>query len=277
MWKQTFIETSRGRFELFECGAGEPIAITHLYSAYDERGNAFASPFTKHYKVFLINLRGAGNSIKAEYEDQYSLDETVLDLESIRSALNLEKWTFAGHSTGGMLVLKYAILKPDSLDKIIAGGAAASVEYGVDPSSIYCPQNPNYERMIEIMDSLNDEQTPIEERRSMSREWALMSFYRKENLGKSYERPNSGLTVGERLAYFRTVECQTYDLRDELPNVQVPAYIYAGKYDAQCPHKFGVEIAELLPQATFTTFEESNHFPFFEEEEWFQTFVEKTV
>lgn len=112
MWTQTFIETNRGTFEVFECGEGAPIAVTHLYSAYDERGNAFAHPFTDHYKVFLINLRGAGNSVKAEYEDQYSLDETVLDLESIRSALNLEKWAFAGHSTGGMLALKYAILKP---------------------------------------------------------------------------------------------------------------------------------------------------------------------
>lgn len=276
MWEQRFIETTRGVFELFECGEGAPIAITHLYSAFDERGYAFASPFTEHYKVFLINLRGAGNSVKAEYEDQYSLDETVLDLESIRLALNLEKWAFAGHSTGGMLALKYAILKPSSLDKIIAGGAAASVEYGEDPSSIYCPQNLNYERIIEIMDSLNDGQTPIEERRKMSKEWALMSFYREESLEKSYARPNSGRTVGERLTYFRAVECQSYDLRKELPNVQVQAYIYAGKYDAQCPYKFGVEIAELLPQATFTTFEESNHFPYFEEEEMFNLFVENS-
>lgn len=104
-----------------------------------------------------------------------------------------------------------------------------------------------------------------------------MSFYGEENLEKSYTKPDSGLTVGERLTYFRKVECQTYDLRDELPNVQVPAYIYAGKYDAQCPYKFGVEIAELLPQATFTTFDESNHFPFFEEEEKFKTMVKETA
>lgn len=143
-------------------------------------------------KYFLINLRGAGHSVKAEHESQYSLDETVLDLEAIRSAVNLEKWAFAGHSTGGMLALKYDILKPDSLDKIIAGGAAASVEYGEDPNSIYCPQNPNYERMTEIMDSLNDRQTPIEERRKMSREWVLMSYYREENVEKSGQRPHSG-------------------------------------------------------------------------------------
>ncbi|WP_411838052.1 alpha/beta fold hydrolase [Peribacillus psychrosaccharolyticus] len=38
-----------------------------------------------------------------------------------------------------------------------------------------------------------------------------------------------------------------------------------------------MEIAELLPQATFTTFEESNHYPFFEEEEKFKIMVKETA
>lgn len=57
----------------------------------------------------------------------------------------------------------------------------------------------------------------------------------------------------------------------------VPSYIYAGKYDAQCPLKFGVEIANLIPNAMFTTFEQSNHNPFSEEEEKFQAFVKSTL
>ncbi len=60
MWVQRFVDTARGTFEIFEKGEGEPLAVTHLYSEYDERGNAFANPFTEHYHVYLINLRGAG-------------------------------------------------------------------------------------------------------------------------------------------------------------------------------------------------------------------------
>ncbi len=37
--------------------------------------------------------------------------------------------------------------------------------------------------------------------------------------------------------------------------------------------KFGVEIAKLMPQATCTIFEESNHYPFSEEEDKFRAFV----
>ena len=68
MWQQCMIETARGTFEYFESGEGQPMAVTHLYSEFDERGNAFANPFTKACKVYLINLRGIGKSVAANDE-----------------------------------------------------------------------------------------------------------------------------------------------------------------------------------------------------------------
>ena len=144
MWKERIIETDRGIFEVFEKGKGEPLAVTHLYSEFNQKGNLMAAPFTDYYHVYLINLRGAGKSVKANEIEEYSMSETVKDLEAIRKALHHEKWAFAGHSTGGMLALKYAIDYPTSLTKIIAGGAAASKEYVKDKNSIYCKKNPHY-------------------------------------------------------------------------------------------------------------------------------------
>lgn len=277
MWIQRFLGTERGTFELFEKGNGEPLAITHLYSAFNERGNTFANPFISNYHVYLINLRGCGHSVKAENEHQYSMNETIKDLEAIRKALGLEQWGFAGHSTGGMLALKYAIHAPQSLTKIIAGGAAASIEYGSDPDSIYCSENANFNRINDIMNQFNNPLTLVETRQKLGYEWALMSYYSEDKLKEALKKPNSGKTVGDRLDYFRNIECATYDIREELINVNVPSYIYAGKYDAQCPYKFGVEIANLIPNATLTSFEESNHNPFSEEEEKFQAFVKSTL
>ncbi|EZH66563.1 alpha/beta hydrolase [Bacillaceae bacterium JMAK1] len=277
MWTQQLIETDRGVFEVFIKGDGEPLAVTHHYSAFNERGNAFANPFTDVYTVYLINLRGAGQSVEAEHEHEYSMEETVIDLEALREVLGFVQWAYAGHSTGGMLALKYAINQPGSLTKIIAGGAAASYEYGSDSSSIYCPKNPNFTRIVEIMDQLNDPTTPIETRKKLNYEWALMSYYSEDKLQDAMTKPNSGKTVGERLDYFRKVEYPTYDVREKLKNVTVPSYIYAGKYDAQCPMKFGIEIAQLIPTASLTIFEESNHNPFSEEEAKFQEFVNGTA
>ena len=277
MWIQKFIETERGTFEYFEKGEGKPLAVTHLYSEYDYRGNTFATPFTRYYKVYLINLRDAGNSAAAASKDQYSLKESVLDLEAIRKALNYEQWGFAGHSAGGMLALKYATMHPDSLTKIIAGGAAASFEYAQDPESIYCSQNANFARIIEIMEGLNNSNTSVEERIKLGYEWNLMSFVSEEKLQESLNIPNSGKAVGPKLDYFRKVEYSTYDLREELKSVAIPSFVYAGKYDVQCPMKFGAEIANLIPNAHFTLFEESNHFPFAEEEDKFSEFVCSTT
>ncbi len=277
MWKQRFIETNRGTFELFEKGEGEPLAITHFYMAFNEKGNWFANPFTKHYKVFLINVRGAGNSPAVTEDKQMSLTEIIQDLEAIRVALQIEKWAFAGHSTGGMLALQYATFAQASLTKVIAGCTAASRAYASHPGSIYCSENPNFHRIIEIMEALNNPDTPQQTRSELSFEWALMSFVEEEKLKQALTIPNSGRTVGRALDYFRKVFVRNYDIRDQLASISIPAYVFGGKYDAQCPIEFTYEISELIPTAQLTVFEHSNHNPFVEEIELFESFVLETL
>ena len=273
MWKKNVIETTRGAFEYFVCGQGEPMAITHLYSQYDERGNAFANPFTKFFTVYLINLRGVGSSVKAVDEGQYSMKETVKDLEAMREAFGFEQWAFGGHSTGGMLALQYTIQAPNSLTKIVAGCTAASYEYAMSEQCIYSHKNPHFNQVMEIMNALSDPGTPIERRKNLGYEWELLSFYREGKLKEALKKPNSGKTVGARLTYFRQVEYGNMDFRQQLKDIKVPSYIFAGRYDTQCPVQFGMEIANGIPNAYFEIFEESNHFPFLEEEEAFDKFV----
>jgi proline iminopeptidase len=64
-WNQRLVETSRGTFEVFSKGEGEPICVTHHYSEFNETGDYFAESFTKIHQVYLVNLREAGNSAKA--------------------------------------------------------------------------------------------------------------------------------------------------------------------------------------------------------------------
>ncbi|MBM7578595.1 pimeloyl-ACP methyl ester carboxylesterase [Jeotgalibacillus terrae] len=176
-----------------------------------------------------------------------------------------------------MLALKYAVSAASSLTKIVSGGASASNEYSSDADCIYCSKNQNYYRVMQIIQQLNDPTTPTDTRKQLSYEWSRLSFYSEEKLKKSLEIPNSGKSVGARLDYFIRTENPAFDLRDSLVHVSIPSYIYAGRFDAQCPYKYGVEIANLIPDVRFTTFESSNHNPFVEEEEKFREFVRSTV
>ncbi|MGN7478148.1 alpha/beta fold hydrolase [Solibacillus silvestris] len=277
MWKQHIIETKRGTFEFFSKGQGAPLAITHYFLQFDARGNLFANPFTEHYEVFLINVRGAGDSSPVATDEQMAFSEIILDLEAIREALGFEKWAFGGHSTGGMLALQYAVLTPHSLTKVIAGCTAASKDYASHPESMYCVDNANFARIIEIMELLNNSATTVEERQKLSYEWALMSYYDEEKLKLALTLPNSGKTNGKALDYFRKVEVKNYDVRAALANITIPTFVFGGRFDAQCPIEFTYEIAKLIPHAHLTVFEKSNHNPYIEELENFGAFVNETA
>lgn len=277
MWETLKIETTRGHFEVFRKGQGKPIAITHLFSEFNEQGNQFANCFTTENEVYLINLTDCGKSREMTELDDYSIASSVKDLEAIREALGFEKWAYAGHSTGGMIGLKYGIDCPDSLTRIIVGGLSASAAYMRHKDSIYCKENPYYPRIQSIIKSLADPATELEERRALNKEWTLMSLHNKDAYELMTSRPNSGKTHPERLHYFSFTECLTYDIRPELPKIMIPTFIYAGRYDSQCPHVFGLEAAKLIPNAKFETFDNSNHYPFLEEELKFQQFVQQYV
>jgi len=277
MWSQRFIETTRGSFEVFVKGTGAAICVTHLYSAYNEKGNTFANPFTEHYTVYLVNLRGAGNSVGSVRKDDLSMKESIKDLEAIRIALQFKKWAFAGHSTGGMLGLVYAIQAPESLTNMIIGGATASKEYMKHPGSIYCKENPNNERLGEIIKAIMNPTTPVEEKRPLSREWTEMSLYRPENYEQYFNKPNSGSTVPDRLDYYSYTELPNYDITAQLSTISIPTTVYCGLYDAQCPYVFSEQMANAILNAKLITFDESNHLPFTEEPEKFMSMIEKQV
>jgi proline iminopeptidase len=168
-----------------------------------------------------------------------------------------------------MLAQQYAIQAEHALTFIVAGGTAASYEYGMVKECIYHHAHPLFARIKEIMDLLSKPETPVEERQALSYEWTLASFVEESNLQRLLKMPNSGKTVGTRLTYFREIEYPTMDFRPYLPSITVPCWIYAGRFDTQCPVQFGEEIARLIPHAHLTIFERSNHFPFVEEEEQF--------
>ncbi|SFC02966.1 proline iminopeptidase [Bacillus sp. OV322] len=273
MWEKNFVQTSRGEFEFFTQGSGEALCITHLYSEFNELGNYFADSFVKHFKVYLINLKEAGNSNKVSYDDELSMSESVKDLEAIREALNYKQWSFAGHSTGGMLGLVYAVMCQNSLEKLLIGGAASSKQYMEHEGSMYCPKCPLNKQLKEIFSILKSSTSTKEERREASREWTSMSLHSPERWDEYFSKPSSGKVVQKRLDYYSFKDLPNFDIQSKLTNVTIPTIVFCGKYDAQCPLVFSEEINEGLRNSRLYIFEESNHSPFLEQKNKFDEMV----
>ncbi|PKR77606.1 alpha/beta hydrolase [Halalkalibacillus sediminis] len=273
MYTTRMIETSRGVFEVFVKGEGEPLCATHLYSQFNEKGNYFADTFTEEFKVYLVNLRGAGNSSPVIEDDEMSMESAVKDMESIRETLGIDRWAFAGHSTGGMLGLVYALQAGESLTKLFCSGASADMNYAKHPDSIYCAENPNNERMRGILALFRSEDTTREERIAAGREWGAMSLYRPEKADEYYAKPSSGAVISERVDYFSYVDGPEYDVVEDLKNISTPTLVASGRHDAQCPLDCSIQIADGIPEAKLEIFEESNHNAFVEEKDKFKRVV----
>ncbi|MGG2064023.1 alpha/beta fold hydrolase [Bacillus sp. S14(2024)] len=271
MWKQQLIHTERGTFELFTKGHGEPLCVTHLYSQFNETGDYFADSFTSLHKVILINLKEAGNSVTACKEEELSMKETVEDLEAIREALNIPSWHFAGHSTGGMLGLMYAINYPQLLQSLIVVGAATS-DYTKTKDCIYHPDHPQFAYMQQLIEDLKLPHLTKEERHTLSIKRTKLSLYHPEQYETYFSKPVHKTMAASRMNYF-SKEFRSFDLREQLASVTTKTLIICGKHDVQCPIASSLQIHQGIRNSSFIPFEHSNHYPFLEEKEKFSSVI----
>ena len=264
-WTREMIETSRGNFEVFVKGEGEPICITHHYSEFNETGDYFAETFTDNNKVFLVNLKDAGNSDKGSNAHELSMVDAVLDLEEIRKVKGLSSWTFAGHSTGGMIGVIYGIHFSTSLKSLILVGSSAREYTSSSSKCIYNEGHPKFKRMQELIELLKLPNLTEDERQRLSKERTQLSLFKPENYERYFSKNIVKKMSANRMNFFIR-EQLIFDVTRQLPAVKTKTVILCGRHDVQCPVDFSIEMSELIPDASLHIFEQSNHYPFIEEE-----------
>ncbi|SEQ94478.1 proline iminopeptidase [Virgibacillus subterraneus] len=267
-WERNLLKTSRGGFEVFVKGEGESLCVTHHYSEFNQTGDYFAETFTKTNKVFLINLREAGNSEKAIKSYQLSFLETIFDIEAIREELGFDKWGFAGHSTGGMLGIIYGIYFSNSLKFNVIVGAAAREYMTFSKDCIYNSKHNKFNRMQELNETLKRSDLPSERRKELKVERTKLSLFEPEKYNELFS-PNISKGMSAIRMDFFSRELQVYDVTKKLELISTPTLIICGRYDVQCPVIYSIEMEAGIPNSKLVIFENSNHYPFLEEAEQF--------
>lgn len=258
------VSTSRGEFEVFAKGIGEPLCVTHLYSEFNETGDYFAEAFTETNRVYLVNLREAGNSEKAQHPYELSMLESVFDLEAIRTALGLEQWGFVGHSTGGMLAVVYGIYFSAHLRYMVIAGAAAREYMTFSKDCIYNHAHPRFSRMQELIENLKSTEATERQKQQWKIERTKLSLANPDNYESYFSSPITKKMSAIRIDFFSR-ELQLFDVTRKLHLIATPTLIMCGRHDVQCPLMYSQEMAELIPGAQLAIFDNSNHYPFLEE------------
>lgn len=267
-WNRNIIATSRGKFEIFTKGDGAPLCVTHNYSEFNETGDYFAGAFTKTNQVILVNLREAGNSDKAVHPYQLSMLETVIDLEAVREQLGLEKWGFAGHSTGGMLGIIYSIYFSDKIMFNVIVGAAAREYMTFSKDCIYNEKHPQFETMQELMERLKQPDLTLERKKELKIQRTKLSLANPDKYEKYFVTDIHKELSAVRVNFFSR-ELHIFDVTRKLGLITAPTLIMCGKHDVQCPLEYSVEMSQLISNSVLAIFDNSNHYPFLEEAERF--------
>ncbi len=104
-------------------GHGAPLMIVHGGpGASHDYLMPYLLPLARNNQIIFIDERGSGRSEKLEDATQYTVENMVEDVESVRQALHLGKMSLMGHSYGGVLAQAYAFKYQKNLTHLILGG-----------------------------------------------------------------------------------------------------------------------------------------------------------
>lgn len=101
-----------------ELGSGTPVILHHGYTgSHDVWLKEIAPRLADRYRCIVMDARGAGDSDHPA--DGYNIAQYADDVISMADALDLEKFTYVGHSMGGGIGYQLALHYPQRLDKLV--------------------------------------------------------------------------------------------------------------------------------------------------------------
>ena len=210
-----------------------------------------------------------------------SMKEMAEDLEALRIAIGLERMTVLGHSFGGNIALKYALMHPDRVERLILVNTSSYVENPNDTDarvmSLLTPSE------ISAMNALEGPRAARTACERVGRRYRSMYPYMFHHSMDAASQERDYYSVYFDMLARRLLvagEEGGFDARGQLEKIKVPVLVLTGKHDVVTPPEFSTEMAKELPHSRLVVLDKSGHFSFIEENflftEWVRQFVAAT-
>jgi pimeloyl-ACP methyl ester carboxylesterase len=102
-----------------EQGKGEPLILLHGFGRTASDWKPFIPELSKEYRVIAWDMRGHGRSAQPDTSETFLHAVAARDLIAIIESLKLPNVNLIGHSSGGIIALYAAILRPDLIKAIV--------------------------------------------------------------------------------------------------------------------------------------------------------------
>ena len=272
--KEGMIDVEGGRVWFRRVGGGSGIPLLVLHGGpgagwdYLETLDGLAAD----REVIFYDQLGTGRSDKPDDTSLWTIERFVREVETVRTALGLERVHLLGQSWGGWLAIEYVITKqPAGLAGLVLANTSASIREFVDGTKALIAELPNevretmarYEATGDYHHPEYEEAIGVFYQRHLCRldPWPDCILRTSENLegNQVYETMNgpNEFTVVGRL--------RDWDRTDQLGEIRVPTLIVVGRYDELVP-ACSETLHRGIPGSELHIFEQSSHTPHLEEE-----------
>jgi len=239
-------------------GDGKPVVLIHGFAANTYTWRYLAPALAKTHKVYLLDLKGFGESPKPD-DGAYSVyDQAHLVIDLIQEQ-NLKQLTIIGHSFGGGVALVSALYltgtTPGVLDKLVLIGSAA-----------YEQEIPFFIEVLAtpVIGSIVAYLTPATAQVSN----VLKKAYYKDNritdeAIQAYAAPlkNAGAVEAMLSTARSVVPADLAKLSREFPAIKIPTGIFWGEFDEIVPVTVGKQLHEAIQGSTLQIINACGHIP----------------
>ena len=224
-------------------------------------------------RVIFYDQRGTGASKPVQAGAPQTLAAQVADLEAVRKGLNLPQILLLGDSYGGLLSIAYASAYPEHVAKLILSNAAGS----------------NLNTLVHLFEEVFPETMAVEKQQkqppvatqeaaeaSMRTHFNLL-FYSQAQRDLYFKKLGPIHNVGLEPAVGQAVgaDASKADFTPKLAGFTFPTLVLTGRYDMNVAPLTAWRLKQAIPGARIVFFEQSGHFPWFEEPIKYRRVVEQ--
>jgi len=230
-------------------------------------------------RIIYYDQRGTGKSSKEETVTNYTLQQAVDDLESLRKHLKINKWVVLGWSYGGLLAQLYALQYPQHCLGLVLGtsdiGGATETLYipgeACDKANQFIAQEEWDAQEAIAQMGRKGKLTPLAVgyNKNIRGYWKMVSYLKppkEEIIRKFWHAFNQAPGFREQIVS----EIGEINIQGKLRNSKIPTLIVEGKWDFLWGNRDRVSIMHKHhPRAQIEVFEKSGHNIFADEPDKF--------
>ena len=265
-----------------ECGnpQGRPVLFLHggPGAGCSPTHRRFFDP--THYRIVLLDQRGAGRSTPLGEVRHNSTPLLVADIERLRELLGVERWLIFGGSWGSTLALAYGQAHPERCAGFILRGiflcTQAELDWFLYGMGKFFPQAyadfvapiPDRERSDLLLAYANrifsaDATLAAQAARDWARyEGRCIYLLPQPEITQALNNDNAGLALGKLEAHYFLHQgfLRPNQLLQDLPRIQhLPALIVQGRYDVVCPPISAYQLHQTWPGSVLRMVEDAGH------------------